>query len=57
MKRYQTALLERHDDTKPGPRYSSGGSDGTIEIEKLGVALIIALLVGYDWLTTRGRYI
>jgi hypothetical protein len=32
-KRYQTDLLERH--------------DGIIEIEKLGIALIIALFVGY----------
>jgi hypothetical protein len=46
-RQYQTDLLERHDGTKPGPRYRRDDSDGTIEIEKLGVVLIIALFVGY----------
>jgi hypothetical protein len=50
-KRYQTGLFKRHDGTKPWPRYRRDGSDGTIEIEKLGVALIIALFVGY-WRTS-----
>jgi hypothetical protein len=43
-KRYQTDLLKRHDGTKPGPWYCRDSSDGTIEIEKLGVALIIEFL-------------
>jgi hypothetical protein len=42
-KRYQTDLLKRHDSTQPGPRYRRDGSDGTIEVEKLGIALIIEL--------------
>jgi hypothetical protein len=50
-KRYQTDLLQRHDGTKPWPRYRRDGSDGTIEIERLGVALTVALLIGY-WRTS-----
>jgi hypothetical protein len=46
-KRYQTDLLERHDGTKPGPRCRRDGSDGTIEIEKLGGALVIALFFAF----------
>jgi hypothetical protein len=46
-KRYQTDLLERHDGTKPGPRCRHDGSDGTIEIEKLGGALVIALFFAF----------